>query len=160
MPKWLIWVLIGLAGSCLICVGGGAAIGWFGFKEYTAATGEASAAAEKIIPPIIKNWDSKALQQHGTPQLISENSPAKFDETMKTLKGLFGDYQSHGGWQANGVSAQSNSNEGTYTSVKLRSQGSFTKRPGIISVELRRFKGSEEWKIQSLYVREPSGAAE
>lgn len=154
MTKTVLWVIAGIGGSCLLCAGGIGLLGYKGYSEYTTASQEASAAADKIVIPILKSWDSKLLQQHASAELVSKTPAAEFDAVMKKLNGLFGKFESIDKWSSTNVSAKSTTS-GSYTRVHLKANGKFAKRAGEVQVRLRRDKGSTEWKIDSLLVEEP-----
>lgn len=153
MPKWLMWLLAAVCGSCLLCGGTCGLLAYRGVTEYQTASKEATAAADAMIPPMMKTWDSKLLAQNGTDDLTKQHSPEKLAETMTTLKGLFGNFESIDPWTTQNISTWSGTG-GASTTAKLRAKARFSKRSGYVQLTIKRGGGSKDWKIDSFYVRE------
>jgi hypothetical protein len=147
MPKWAIWVIGGILGSCLICGGGCALLGYFGFREASKIGDEAGVFAKQASTSIFTEWKADEFLKYTEPGVYGADQASQM---MSAYKTKFGQFKSIGNFSMTGINATSNNGVST-TNVNMRSSATFDKGSADVVVEVVKRQGGD-WKFKKFNV--------
>lgn len=128
----------------------------FLFGVANKATGKIGQDAENYLrrelPPIIRDWDTKALTERSAPQLLAENPPPKIRDMMGELRRRLGRLQTLDQVKVTSLIAPQEGGAGQQDMIALgEAQATFEKGSATFDIRLARQEG--RWRFARFVVR-------
>lgn len=144
-----VWIVLGILTACLLCCcGGGAFLGFLGYRRGAEVDREAKAYATSAVQTIGKGWSKDEIRSFGSPILTDTLDQPKASFYLTTWRKKLGNLKTLGEFTTGGIFFDSQNGLPAATRVRLSAPATFEKGSGTIV--LRVVKQQGHWGIESL----------